>query len=196
MRNLHMLHMLHMGRMILTGWLLLAGGAALAQEPPAEGDYRIGAGDALSIVVWQNQDLTLSVLVRPDGFISYPLLNDVKVEGFNPMQVQKILTERLAEFVTNPIVSVIVTQVGSFKVSVLGKVRGPSRFDLNAPASVLDVIAMAGGFDEFANKEEVVILRPLSTTYQRIPFQYSQAISAGGKSVNLMVKPGDIIIVP
>lgn len=169
---------------------------AAAQEEPMQGDYRIGAGDTLSIVVWQNQELTQQVPVRPDGFISLPLVNEVKAEALTPMQLQKALTDRLSQYVTNPVVSVIVTQIGSFKVSVLGKVRGPSRYDLNAYVSVLDVIAMAGGFDEFANKEEVFVLRPLSTTYQKIPFNYSQAISAGGKSVNFQVRPGDIIIVP
>ena len=167
-----------------------------AQEQEVQGDYRIGGGDVVRIAVWQNQELTVEVPVRPDGFISFPLLNEIKVEGLTPMQLRRSVTERLQEYVSNPVVSVIVTQIGSFKVSVLGKVRGSSRFDLNGTASVLDVIAMAGGFDEFANKEEVYILRPLSTTYQKIPFQYSLAISTGGKAVNINVKPGDIIIVP
>ncbi|MGH9324152.1 MAG: polysaccharide biosynthesis/export family protein [Vicinamibacteria bacterium] len=187
-----------MKRKAIIAFLLAAAAstAAGAQEPDSQGDYRIGAGDTLNIVVWQNQELTLSVPVRPDGFISLPLMNEIKVEGLTPMQLQKAVTDRLTQYVTNPVVSVIVAQIGSFKVSVLGQVRNPSRYDLNGSASVLDVIAMAGGFGEFANKEEVFVLRPLTTTYQKIPFQYSQAISSAGKAVNFNVKPGDIIIVP
>jgi len=177
--------------------MLLAFGTPLRQaDQPSEGDYRIGAGDTLNIVVWQNEGLSMGALVRPDGWITMPLLNDVKAEGLTPMQLQRALTDALAEYVSNPVVSVIVTQVGSFQVSLLGNVRGPGRYSLNAPASVLDVLAMAGGFGEFASKDDTYILRPLSSTYQRIDFRYSQAISAGGKSINIDVKPGDIIIVP
>lgn len=181
---------------IILSMLFALGPPVQKADPPTEGDYRIGAGDALNIVVWQNEALSMGALVRPDGWITMPLLNDVQAEGSTPMQLQRTLTDRLSEYVSNPVVSVIVTEVGSFNVSVLGNVRGPGRYALNAPASVLDVLALAGGFGEFASKDETYILRPLSSTYQRIDFRYSQAISAGGRSINIDVKPGDIIVVP
>lgn len=195
---------------VASGWLvvalgcglaLTAGEAARASSPRQEamaprGDYRIGAGDVLNIVVWRNEELTLTVPVRPDGWISLPLVNDVRVSGLTPMELQETLTEMLQEFVSQPVVSIIVAQVGSFHVSVLGKVRQPGRFLLSGPTTVLEVLAMAGGTDEFASTGDIVILRALETTYQRIPFDFPQAISSGGKNVNIDVRKGDIIFVP
>ena len=161
-----------------------------------QGDYRIGAGDVLDIVVWRNQELTMSVPVRPDGWISLPLVNDVRVAGLTPMQLRETLSEKLEEFISTPNVSVIVTQANSFKVSILGNIRSPGRYQLDGPTTVLDLLAMAGGFVEFSSAEEIYILRPRTETYKRITFKYSVATHAGGKSVNIPLKPGDFIIVP
>ena len=178
--------------------LLLASTAARAAQDDAEprGDYRIGAGDVLNIVVWGNEKLSMSLPVRPDGMISMPLLNDVRAADRSPMELREAIAQRLSEFVSAPQVAVIVTTVGSFKVSVLGKVRSPGRYDLNGPTTVLDVLAMVGGFEEFTNPDDTYILRPLEGTYHRIPFKYSMAITPSGKSINIQLMPGDFIIVP
>ena len=175
-----------------------ASGAVAQSEGEGEvaGDYRIGAGDVLSIVVWENEQLSRSLPVRPDGMISLPLLNDVQAADRTPMELQQVIAGRLGEFVSAPQVTVIVNSVDSFKVSVLGNISSPGRYTLNAPTTVLDVLAMAGGFREFTNPDNTYILRPVEGAYQRIPFKYSTAITAAGKTVNILVMPGDFIIAP
>jgi polysaccharide export outer membrane protein len=174
------------------------GSTAGAQEPAADsqGNYRIGAGDVLDIVVWRNLELSRSVTVQPDGWVSFPLVNEIKVVGFTTTELRHMLTERLSAFVSAPLVTVIVAKVGSFKVSVLGKVREPGRFGLDGPTTILDMIALAGGPNEFANVDETFLLRRDGETHRRIPFDYSAAIRAGGEALNLAVQPGDIIVVP
>lgn len=173
-----------------SGRALAQDGAALAE------DYRIGSADTLDVVVWADEKLSTSVTVRPDGKISIPLLNDVQAAGLTPMQLGQSITQRLAEYVSSPQVTVIVSAVRSFKVSVLGKVRNPGRYDLTGPTTVLDVLAMAGGFEEFSNPDNTYVLRPLAGTYERIPFKYSTAITGAGKSINIRLARGDFIIVP
>ena len=109
----------------VAGLTLMASQVFPQNDPTAGGSYRIGAGDELHIVVWRNEDLTMTIPVRPDGWISLPLVNDLEVAGLTPMEVRARLTEKLSPFVSSPLVSVIVTRVGSFKVSVLGNVRRP-----------------------------------------------------------------------
>ena len=186
--------------MTLLRWGLFFALQTQPAPPPPDvqdrGDYRIGAGDVLRIVVWKNPDLSFEVPVRPDGMVSLPLLNDVQAAGQSPMQLRDRLTGKLAKYVSTPEVSVIVLQVNSFKVSVLGKVRRPGRFELNGPTTVLDLIAMAGGFEEFASPEDMYVLRASGRSYERIPVKYSWAISAGGRPVNVDLRPGDFIVVP
>jgi polysaccharide export outer membrane protein len=191
---------------IPAGWWPLAvvctvfaiAGLAHGQDRQAsEGGYRIGAGDELHVVVWRNPDLTMTIPVRPDGWISLPLVNDLDVEGLTPMQLRKRLVEALEPHVSSPLVSVIVTRVGSFKVSILGNVRRPGRFDLEGAPTALDIIAMAGGPDEFANKNEIYLLRGSPSGFQRIDLDYSKTIKGESTAgVGVLVEPGDIIIVP
>jgi polysaccharide biosynthesis/export protein len=167
--------------------------------------YRIGPEDTLAIAVWQNEDLTRTVPVRPDGKISLPLVNDVQVAGLTPMEVRELLKERLAEYAPDAEISVIVAEVNSFKVSVMGKVQRPDRYLLKGPTTVLDVLALAGGFQDFANEEKVVVLRPepffvqgrqAGQTFRRIYVNYKKVIAAGGETENFTLQPGDIVVVP
>jgi polysaccharide export outer membrane protein len=167
--------------------------------------YRIGPEDTLAIAVWQNEDLTRTVPVRPDGKISLPLVNDVQVAGLTPMEVRELLKERLAEYAPDAEISVIVAEVNSFKVSVMGKVQRPDRYLLKGPTTVLDVLALAGGFQDFANEEKVVVLRPepffvqgrqAGQTFRRIYVNYKKVIAAGGETENFTLEPGDIVVVP
>jgi polysaccharide biosynthesis/export protein len=176
---------------------LLAAIPATPQSSPRQGgSYRIGAGDELHVVVWRNEELTMTVPVRPDGFISLPLVNDVEVAGLTAMQVRDALEVRYQEFVSSPLVSVIVTRVGSFKVSVIGNVRSPGRFDLEGQPTILDALATAGGPDEYARKDEIYVLRGRPNAFQRFPFKYSLALKSDGPDVNFALEPGDIVIVP
>ena len=180
-----------------------AAGLAAAQEAPnppsgalgVDGDYKIGPEDVLDIAVWNNTAISRAVPVRPDGKISLPLLNDVQAAGLSAMQLRDILAKKLAEYVPAPEVSVIVREVHSFKVSVVGEVKRPGRHELKSRATVLDVLAMAEGLGEFAARGRIVILRREGNTVKRIPFNYNKVVSEDGVE-NILLQPGDIIVVP
>jgi polysaccharide export outer membrane protein len=172
--------------------------AAGAPEPPGRPEgpppYLIGPEDVLQVAVWNNDAVSRTVPVRPDGMISLPLVNDVPAAGLTPMQLRDALLKRLIEYIPSPEVSVIVTDVHSLKVSVVGEVTRPGRYELKAWATVLDVIAMAGAFKEFAARSRIVVLRGSGNGLERIPFNYDKA--AEGAQANFYVHPGDIVMVP
>lgn len=162
------------------------------------GEYRIGPGDVLQISVWKNEELSRTVPVRPDGMISLPLLNEVRAAGLTPLQLRDELMKGLVLYTSGPEpgVSVIIREVHSFTVSVLGEVVTSGRYELRGRATVLDVIAEAGGFSEFASRSRIHILRRQGQAVRRIPFSYRKAVLAEGREENFFVEPGDIIIVP
>ena len=175
--------------------------AAPAEEPgskpsPEQRDYRIGPEDVLDIAVWNNTAISRTVPVRPDGKISLPLLNDMQAAGLTPMQLREILNKKLAEYTPTPEVSVIVREVHSFKVSVIGEVKKPGRHELKSRATVLDALAMAEGVGEFAARGRIVILRSEGNSLKRIPFNYNRVVSSDGELENFQLQPGDIIVVP
>jgi polysaccharide export outer membrane protein len=184
----------------------IVAGPASAQEPAKAaapepnhvpvGEYRIGPEDVLLISVWKNEPMSRTVPVRPDGMISLPLLNDIQAAGLTPMQLRDVLLKKFAEYEPNPEISVIVQEVRSFKVSVIGEVARPGRFELKSRTTVLDIIAQAGGLKEFASRARIVILRPQGTTMKRIPFNYNKVVSADGEQDNLTLQPGDVVVVP
>jgi polysaccharide export outer membrane protein len=167
-----------------------------AQKEAQDGDYRMGPEDVLQIFVWKNDTLTRSVTVRPDGKISLPLLEDVQAAGRTTRELRDFLTQRLVEYMPAPEVSVIVTDVRSIKISVIGEVPKPGRYELKSKTTVLDVLALAGGFGQFASRSKIVILRPEGEKMKRIPFNYNKVISTGGEEENFFLQPGDIVIVP
>ena len=178
--------------------------AAPAQAPPAQGngtgqpapDYQIGPEDLLDISVWNNPALSRTAPVRPDGKISLPLLNDVQAAGLTPMQLRDIIAKKLVEYMPNPEVSVIVREVNRFKVSVIGEVKKPGRFDFKSKATVLDAIALAGGFNDFAARSRIVILRQEGAGTKRIPINYNKIISTASEQDDFYLQPGDVIVVP
>ncbi len=158
--------------------------------------YRIGPEDMLQISVWKNEAMTRTIPVRPDGKISLPLLNDVQAAGLTTLELREILTEKLVEYIPSPEVSVIVSDVRSFKVSVIGEVARSARYELKSWTTVLDVLALAGGFTQFATRSRIVILRPNGKTMTRIPFNYNKVVSTGGEHENIYLQNGDIVLVP
>jgi polysaccharide export outer membrane protein len=150
----------------------------------------------LDISVWNNAAISRTVPVRPDGKISLPLLNDVQAAGLTPMQLREVLIKKLAEYMPTPEVSVIIREVHSFKVSVIGEVKMPGRHELKSRATVLDALALAQGLGEFAARGRIVILRPEGTTLKRIIFNYNKVASVNGELENFILQPGDIIVVP
>ncbi len=170
--------------------------AADANHASNAGEYRIGPEDVLQISIWKNEPMSRTVPVRPDGMISLPLLNDVQAAGLTPMRLREELMKKLAEYEPNPEVSVIVNEVRSFKVSVIGEVAKPGRFELKSRTTVLDVVAQAGGFKDFASRTRIFVLRPNGASMKRIPFNYNKVVSADGEQENLLLEPGDIVVVP
>jgi polysaccharide export outer membrane protein len=164
-------------------------------QEASELGYVIGPEDVLQISVWRNDAVSRVVPVRPDGMISLPLINDVQASGRTPNQLRDQLTKRLAEYIPSPEVSVIVTEVKSFKVSVMGQVMRPGRYELKSRTTVVDVLAMAGGFAEFASRSKVAILRRDGPGLTRIAFNYDKLGSEDSQG-NLYVLPGDIVLVP
>lgn len=188
-------------RSILTAVLVCAAASSLsrADEPavtPDPPEYVIGIEDILDIAVWNVAELQKTVPVRPDGKISLPLVNDVVAAGLTPMELRDQLTKKIAVYVHDADVSVVVREIHSLKVSVIGQVRAPGRYDLRGPSTVLDALALAGGFTDFAARRKITILRPEGTAVQRLRFDYDAAVSKGSVRNNVLVKPGDIVVVP
>src|SRR5438552_3245052 len=158
-------------------------------------EYRIGIDDVLDIAVWNVAELQKTVPVRPDGKISLPLVNDVVAAGLTPMELRDVLTEKLSAYLHSPDVSVLVREVHSFKVSVMGNVKTPGRYEFKGPATVLDALALAGGFTDFAARKKIAIMRRAGTAVERLRFDYDATVKNAAER-NLLIKPGDIIIVP
>jgi len=156
--------------------------------------FRIGPEDTLQISVWKNEAMSRTVPVRPDGMVSLPLVNDVEAAGLTPMELRDLLTKKLGEYIPNPEVSVTLTEVRSFKVSVIGEVARPARYELRAATTVLDALAMAGGFTQFASRQRIVVLRGDGKSMRRVPFSYSKVIAS--EQENFYLEPGDIVLVP
>ncbi len=175
--------------------LLLGGSVALGQEVAGD-SYIIGVGDVLKVSVWKNEDLQAEVPVRPDGRISVPLIGEVHVAGLTPLEVQSLLTDRYTSFVTAPSVSVLVTQVNSRKVFILGQVKQSGAFDILQPTNVMQALAMAGGMSEFAKTNKIVVLRYINGIKTRWQINIDAIASGKRPQDNLLLEPGDTIIVP
>jgi polysaccharide export outer membrane protein len=156
--------------------------------------YRIGPEDMLQISVWKNDAMSRSVPVRPDGKISLPLVNDIQAAGLTASELREVLVKRMAEYMPSPEVSVIVSDIRSFKVSVIGEVARPGRYELKSWTTVLDVLALAGGFTQFASRSRIVILHPDGATMKRIAFNYNKIVA--GEQENFYLRNGDIVLVP
>jgi polysaccharide export outer membrane protein len=158
-------------------------------------DYVIGADDNLHISVWKEPDLTNTLPVRPDGKISMPLLNDVQASGLTPMQLASSLTEKLKKYLADPRVTVVVTQMNSQRVYILGEVLHSGAIPLLPNMTVLQALATAG-FTQFANTKAIYVLRTQNGRQQKMPFNYRQAMKGEDMAQNISLKPGDTIVVP
>jgi polysaccharide export outer membrane protein len=178
--------------------------AAPADEPPSAADpgphndsFIIGNDDVLNVNVWKEPELSQSVPVRPDGKISMPLLGDIQASGKTPLQLERDITGKLKAYVTQPDVTVIVTRINSQKFNVLGRVVKPGSYPLTAVTTVLDAIAVAGGFQDFAKQKSIYILRQKPGGGQtRILFNYKNVIKGKNTSQNIRLEPHDTVVVP
>lgn len=168
--------------------------AAIKAPADAGADYRLVIGDKLRIEVYKDTQLSQSLQIRPDGKITLPLIGDIAAAGQTPSALRESIAGALKEYVTNPVVTVIVVETQPQTVTVMGEVTSPGVHPLRGQVSVLEALAMAGGFKDFANTKNIIVQRTTGTGVQRIPFNYKDAIKQEGKP--MYVQPGDIIIVP
>jgi polysaccharide export outer membrane protein len=182
-------------------------GIALAEEvipKPGEseiegtisGDYRIGVGDLLNIQVWKEVDLSRTVPVRPDGKISFPLLDDIQAAGLTPLDLKTALTQKLKQYLSDPRVTVLVEEVNSYKVYVMGEVVTPGAVTLKSKTTLLQAISLAGGFTQYAKRNEITVLRRGSHREERIVVKYDRILSGKNPEQNLTLEPGDTVVVP
>ena len=178
----------------------MAAATALAQAPSAPNGgageaipFVLGPSDVIRVWVWKEADLTTSVMVWPNGKVSLPLVGELDVAGRTPGAVEKEIKERLAAYVDAPVV-VIVEQINSPRISVLGEVNAPNRFLLQQQLTVLDAIALAGGFTEFADRDEVIVLRREGAGVRRITVNLRRLLDDGAEAL-LLLRPGDTVYV-
>jgi polysaccharide export outer membrane protein len=176
--------------------LMLWPGRVLAAPPIPTNGYTIGPEDLLDVTVWNNAGISRTVPVRPDGKISLPLLDDVQAAGLTPKQLKDDLARRLAKYISSPEVSVIVREIHSLRVAVLGEVNRPGRYDLRSRASVLDALALAGGFSPYAARSKMVILRVEGSTVKRIPCNFNKVVAAEIDPGSFFLQAGDTLVVP
>jgi len=184
------------GAAVAVAALMFEPGCPLAAPPVPTSGYTIGSGDLLEVTVWNNAGISRTVPVRLDGKISLPLLDDVQAAGLTPKQLKDDLTRRLAKYISSPEVSVIVREIHSLQVAVIGEVNKPGRYDLKSRASVIDAIALAGGFSQFASRSKMLILRVEGSTVKRIPCNYNKVVAAEVEPESFFLQPGDTLVVP
>ena len=178
--------------------LMVLGGEALsvlAADGKGLGEYFIGPGDILEIAEWKNPDLTKTVVVLPDGKITFPLLGEMMVAGKSAGQVTQEISQALKTYVPAPNVSVVIHQVNSLLIYVIGKVNNPGRFVVNANINVLQALAIAGGLNSFAERDKISVFRAAGGKTDIFAFDYD-AVSAGkALEQNIVLRRGDVVVV-
>ena len=169
----------------------------VAQNPTIDlNNYIIGEQDSLMITVWKEKELSGPVVVRPDGKITVPLVGEVEVVGMTPLQVQALLADKLKPFVTIPQVTVAVNEIRSRRVYLIGHAAKEGSFNINSSTTVLQIIAQAGGLKDFAKRKKIYVLRQQGGDQVHLPFNYDEVIKGRKKEQNILLQPGDTIVVP
>jgi len=185
----------------------LAGCARPSQEIIEEAsnsskDFLLGPEDVLDIVVWKNEDLSQKgAVIRPDGKVSMPLIGEVQASGRTANQLASQISARLKEFKDNPVVTVGVKEVNSYYVYVLGEVSKPGKYQLKSHATVLQAVAIASGFTNYASRNKMKVIRHVqgengTTREIRIPARYDDLVAGTGEIGNFVLKTGDVVVVP
>jgi len=163
---------------------------------PTTPDYVIGPDDVLTIIVWREKDMSGDVVVRPDGKISLPLVNEVQAAGLTPEQLRTQITEAAGKLFEEPSVTVVVKAINSRKVFVTGQVTKPGPYPLSGPTTVMQLLASAGGVLEYADTENISILRTENGKPMRYRFNYKDVSKGKSLNQNIELKPGDTVVVP
>jgi polysaccharide export outer membrane protein len=189
--------------MVLVAAAVIAGQSAgvRAEDTPIPvslpAHYVIGPDDVLSVLFWKDKDMSSEVVVRPDGRISLPLLNDIHAGGLTPEQLRDIVTEQARRFVEEPSVTIVIKQINSRKLFITGEVEKPGPYPVTAPTTVIQLISMAGGLKEFADDKHILIMRSDAAGRQvGYPFNYHQVREGKNLRQNIELQPGDTVVVP
>jgi polysaccharide biosynthesis/export protein len=177
----------------------LLAAAAFAQsksEVHAPPGYVVGPLDVLEVLFWKDKDLSAEVVVRPDGKISLPLLNEIEAGGLTPEQLRLRVLESARRFVEDPTATIVVKQINSRNVYIMGEVLKPGTYPLGGPTSVLQLIAVAGGMTEFAGRDEIVLMRSIDGQTARHRVKYNEVLKGKNLEQNLLLQPGDTVVVP
>jgi polysaccharide export outer membrane protein len=175
------------------------GNGATASVPvgvPLPPGYVIGPEDVLTVVFWREKDMSAEVVVRPDGKISLPLLNDVQAAGYSPEQLRESLIKAAAKFIEDPNATVVVKAINSRKIFVTGNVGKQGTYPLTSEMNVLQLIALAGGLAEYADSKNIVIIRTEDGKPKYFKFNYKDVLQGKNPQQNILLKPGDTIVVP
>ena len=164
---------------------------------PHDDSFVIGNDDMLAVNVWKEPDVSRSIPVRSDGKISLPLVGEVQAAGKTPLKLEKDIAERLKSYIAEPEVTVMVQQINSQKFNILGQINRPGSYVLTNSATILDAIALAGGFRDFAKQKSIYVLRQNPDgTETRIPFNYKEVIKGQNPVQNVKLQPRDTIVIP
>jgi len=169
--------------------------AEVVAQPAALPEYVIAVDDVLTVAFFQDQITATEVVVRPDGKISVPLLNDVPAAGFTPQQLADSLEEAAAKYITDPDATVIVKEIRSRRVFVLGEVGKAGMVPLTGDMTVLQLIAVGGGLLEYANKEDIMVIRTESGRQKSFKFNYNDVVKGKNVAQNIFLQPGDVVVV-
>ena len=162
----------------------------------AENIYTIGAGDLLEISVWRDESLSRVVVVPPDNLISFPLIGDINVTKMTVADLRAAVTKKLSEYIPDATVTVIVREIHSLRAFVIGKVINPGVYNIQLNTDVMQVLAMAGGLNPYADGNKIRIMRRTGDKAVQMQFDYSQIVKGKNTSQNIILKPGDVIVVP
>jgi polysaccharide export outer membrane protein len=170
--------------------------AAAMAAKPAQDTYLLGPEDALEISVWKEPDLTKQLIVRPDGKITYPLIGEVQASGHTVKQLQQEISKRLAKYVTDAHVTVILLKAQNYKIYVTGKVNKPGAFVVGKPVNVMQALSMAGGLTPFASPGSITVIRKVGDKEEIYPFSYKDVARGYSMQENRTLMPGDVVVVP
>jgi polysaccharide export outer membrane protein len=177
--------------------MLLAADVGAQEESEQAGFvYTIQPGDVLQVSVWNESELQKEILVAPDGGISFPLVGELNVIGKSAAELRQQLTQRLGHYISEPIVTVTISKVLGNKIYVLGQVNRPGEFIVNPMVDVMQALSMAGGTTAFASLNNIVILRRNGSQQRAIRFKYSDASSGKDLNLNIILRSGDVVVVP
>ena len=172
--------------------------SAIDYDKNISSDYVIGKEDVVDISVWKSPELSISIIVRPDGMISLPLIGEVRADGQTPSELKEEIQARLKEFKQEPIVSIIIRESNSKSIFITGEIVKPGKYPLRSDTTITQAIALAGGFSQWANRDKIFIIRKshMNPEGNRITIKYSDIVAGTNMRANILLRPGDTVIIP